>query len=701
MGKATDTQRSFMLGVVSEGFLEGDDIDLRKASLRDGKNVRVEATRTVIGRPGMEHTCLALNAAHTYEIRPDSEVVFGLMIGAGFLRVLDEDGVTVWEDMSAPWPTGLNVWVEGFREKTVIGWGGGLHVLAYDDGSWAFGDFSFAPAPGGEIAQPYWSFRGDLTMTPSALTGAITLTASAPFWTSAYVGQRVRYGAREVLITSITSNLIANGTVVSSLPPSYRIGLASTGDFRLGDAVIGADTGFQGLVTAVSGSDIDVVAITYYGGPDVSEKLSSPSGSSTVSSKTSIPPVASPLWDEPLMSPARGYPRAAASAAGRLTLVDFPQVPDVICMSSVRDITDFQTGAEDDDAITRQVGDNAPRFLHVVNAGDLILFSDRGLYYVEIRNGSILTPTTFNAVLFDKRSANSVRPAAIDDGVIFVETSGNAIGACLLDGNIYLKWSVRTISTYHSALINNPVRLCGPALASSRTEKYLFVVNADGTMAAMSWFGGFNVENIGFIPWDTEGQFKSASPMFGEYWFLVDRQVNGAATRMLERLNDDLVVDGAVLLSDATKIITALSGQTVQVCGDGWYAGERIVSNLGVVPDIAGLPSGGYIGHDFAAYISPWPFEYLQSQRAGMLKARLIRGSVSVQNTDRIYVRANKTRKEYGGPVFFEDVSAGLDGVTKVYRFNVVGNRDHPELEIGRSNPGRFRILAITQEVQV
>lgn len=701
MAKATDTQRSFMLGVVSEGFLEGDDIDLRKASLRDGKNVRVEATRTVIGRPGTDFVSLAGLYANVFEIRPGSGLEFGLVLANTFIRVIDEDGATVWEDLTVPWTSGGALWVEGFRERTVIGWEDGLYVLTYDNGSWTFGDFSFAPAPGGEIAQPYWSFRGDLTMTPSALTGAITLTASAAFWTSDYVGQRVRYGTREVLITSITSSLIANGTVVSSLPPSYRIGLASTGDFRLGDAVIGADTGFQGLVTAVSGSDIDVVAITYYSGPDVSEKLSSPSGSSTVSSKTSIPPVASPLWDEPLMSPARGYPRAAASAAGRLTLVDFPQVPDVICMSSVRDITDFQTGAEDDDAITRQVGDNAPRFLHVVNAGDLILFSDRGLYYVEIRNGSILTPTTFNAVLFDKRSANSVRPAAIDDGVIFVEASGNAIGACLLDGNIYLKWSVRTISTYHSALINNPVRLCGPALASSRTEKYLFVVNADGTMAAMSWFGGFNVENIGFIRWDTEGQFKSASPMFGEYYFLVTRTVNGSSVRMLERLNDDVVLDCCSLLTASADITATHAGVTAHVCGDGWYAGSRAVTSGGSVPDVSDLPAGGYIGRDFAAYISPWPFEYLQSQRAGMLKARLIRGSVSVQNTDRIYVRANKTRKEYGGPVFVEDVSAGLDGVTKVYRFNVVGNRDHPELEIGRSNPGRFRILAITQEVQV
>jgi hypothetical protein len=701
VAKATQTQRSFILGVVSEGFLEGDDIDLRKASLRGGKNVRVEATRTVIGRPGLEHVTMAEDCRDMIEIRPESDVRFGLVVGDGFLRVIDEDGAEVWEEDNAPWSDGSEVWVEPFREKTVIGWSGGLHVLTYDGGAWSFDDLEFSDAPGGELAQPYWSFRGDLTMRPSALTGSITLTASAAFWHADYVGQRVRYGGREIAITSITNSTVAAGTVVSKLPPSFRIELISAGDFRVGEAVIGADTGFQGLVTAVAGDEIDVVATTYFGGPEVDEKLSSPSGSAKVVAKTGISPVASPLWDEPLISPARGYPRAAASAAGRLTFVDFPQVPDVICMSSVRDITDFETGDEDDDAIVRQVGDNAPRFLHVVNAGDLILMSDRGLYYVEVRNGAILTPTSFNAILFDKRAANSVRPAAIDDGVVFVEASGSAVSACILDGNIYLKWSVRTISTYHSALINAPVKLCGPSLTSERPEKYLFVVNGDGTLAAMSWFDGFNVENIGFIPWDTDGVIKSAAPMFGDYWMIVDRESSGATSRRMERLNDSMNVDGAVMLSDEDAILEALAGATVHICGDGWYAGEREVSEAGDVPDSADLPDDAYVGRDFDAYVSPWPFEYLQSARAGMLKARLVRGSVSVQHAERIYVRANKTRKEFGGPAFGSDVSSGTPAITKIYRFNVVGNRDHPELEVGRADPGHFRILAITQEVQV
>ena len=701
MGKATQTQRSFILGVVSEGFLEGDDIDLRQASLRGGKNVRIEATRTVIGRPGMEHVKMAEGYRDMLEIRPESDVRFGLVIADTALIVMDEDGLEVWREDPAPWTDGSEVWAEPFREKTVIGWSGGLHVLTYDDGTWTFDDFEFSEAPGGEIAQPYWSFRGDMTLQPSALTGSITITASKRFFTTAYIGQRIRYGGREIEITSVTSNFLADGDVISSLPPSYRIELVSSGDFRVGDAVIGADTGFQGLVTAVVGAEIDVVSSTYFDGPEVDEKLSSPSGSSKVVAKTSISPAASPIWDEPLISPARGYPRAGASAAGRLTFIDFPKVPDVICMSSVRDITDFQTGAEDDDAIVRQVGDNAPRFLHVVNAGDLILLSDRGLYYVEIRNGAILTPTSFNAILFDKRAANSVRPASVDDGVVFVEASGNSVAACILDGNIYLKWSVRTISTYHAVQIKYPVKICGPSLSSERPEKYLFVVNGDGTMATMSWFGGFNVENIGFIPWDTDGAIKSASPMFGDYWMIVDRGQPGSVTRRLERLNDAMAADGAVMLSDGPGILEALAGATAHVCGAGWYAGEREVSEAGVVPDSDDLPDDAYIGRDFDAYVAPWPFEQLQTSRAGMLKARLVRGSVSVQHAERIYVRANRTRKELGGAVFGADVSEPVAPITKVYRFNVVGNRDHPELEIGRSNPGFFRILAITQEVQV
>lgn len=726
MAKQSVTQRSFLLGETREGFLEGGDLEIRQNSVRRGLNARVTATRTLKVRPGTRYVRTLVDAVDLIEIRPDSDSVFGLLINDSSLEVIDESGSLIFRVAAVPWESGADVWAETFRKDTIIGGAFGLYELTVEDGTWTFARFKFDIAANGDMAQPYWSFRQDLTMRPSARSGAITLTASGAIWTPAYVGQRVRYGQREIEITAYVSPTVVRGQVLSDLPPSFRVRLkAPPSGFRVGDTVVAQDTNFQGLISAIGndgGEDyLDVITTSYFGGPAGDEKISGPSATVEIRGAASIAPLASPIWDEPLMSPIRGYPRAGASAAGRLTLIDFPQVPDLVCMSSTRGIRDFQTGTRDDDGVARQVGDNTPRFLHIVNAGDLILFSDRGLYFLSLRTGDILTPSNFNIVQFDKRGANDVRPAAVDDGVVFVESSGASIAACILTGEASLRWSVRTISNYHSHLIRTPVKVCGPSLFAQAPEKYLFVVNSDGTMAAVSWFADFQADSVGFLPWETRGAFRTMSPIFGGYWAIVERTISGKAVRFLENLDDaapvdcaspilgtqrlaangaDLTVNGAPLLVGSSAA-TPLIGATVRVTGGGWDGGLRTVAADGTVPDVADMPEGSDAGLDFELRIEPWPVDQVENPRGGMLPARLIRGSVSVLHSGGFDVRANRMMRSFGGYRIGADLTQPPPPRTEVCKFSVIGRRDHPEIEIIRSAPTALEVLAISQEVQV
>ncbi|MCL5460087.1 hypothetical protein M3M33_15730, partial [Loigolactobacillus coryniformis] len=84
----------------------------------------------------------------------------------------------------------------------------------------------------------------------------------------------------------------------------------------------------------------------------------------------------------------------------------------------------------------------------------------------------------------DKRGANQVRPVAVEDAVVFVESSGESVAIAQLSGNVYLKWTVRAISALHAHLIQTPIKLCGPSLYSPLPEKYFFAVNADGSLVS-------------------------------------------------------------------------------------------------------------------------------------------------------------------------------------------------------------------------
>lgn len=696
--RQTVTQRSFALGELIDSFLEGDDLEARRASVRSCTNIRVTSARTAKARPGTLYRASVPTAEDVVEIRPANDVVFGLVVKDNALDIINSSGVVVQSFGSVPWVDASDVWIEPFRERTILGGSTFLYVLTYS-GSWSLTAFSFQTVAGGELAQPYWPYRTDVTIRPSAVTGAITLTASAALWSASYVGQRVRYGGREIQVTGYTSATVVSGTVISRLPPSFDITVTSAASFRVGDAVVGQDTNFQGLIVAIAGNVLSVVTIEFFDGPDVGEELSGPTGSSDVTVKASISPLTSPIWDEPLMSPLRGYPRAGSSANGRLALANFEGIPDLICLSSARDITDFEIGADDDDGILRQCGENAPRFLHVINAGDLLLFSDRGLYYVPLRDKGILTPSTFAAVAFDNRAANEVRPVRVDDGVVFVEGSGQTVSAALLDGNIYLKWSVRPISNFHAHLIKTPKKLCGPPIYSNSPDKYLFVVNTDGSIAAVSWLQDFGQENVGFVPWQTNGTFINVAPVFGGYWAIVDRVVGGAIVRHLEEFSDAAYLD-----SQATFMpgyLSHLPGLKVHIWNSGWYGGEIDVSSAGALVDNGNLLSGSEVGLNFEVSLSPWPVENIESERAGLLRARLIEVGVSVLDTLSFQCRTNRTTRTIEAYGVGDDTSVPPPLKTNIFRFSVIGNRDHPETEIIKHLPGPFHVLAITQEVQV
>ena len=71
MAKQTITQRSFIIGEPREEFLEADDLDLRLASLRMARNVRIKATRTIDQKLGSIYKREIAADYPIFEIRPN------------------------------------------------------------------------------------------------------------------------------------------------------------------------------------------------------------------------------------------------------------------------------------------------------------------------------------------------------------------------------------------------------------------------------------------------------------------------------------------------------------------------------------------------------------------------------------------------------------------------------------------------------
>lgn len=737
--KVSIPQRSFAYGELRPEFLEGDDLDFRQQSLQGAENARILATRIATSRPGLFFArTLDTTTKEVFEFEPVSDQRFAIVIQDALLLVLDENASEVVRFTGVPWSASTDVWHVDMGSYILFG-PAGLYALEYSDGTWTFGEFSFRQRISGEVATPFWAFEKSVEIQPSDVTGNVTITADTGVFTSDMVGGYIRYARQQIEVTEYTSSTIIKGDVVNELPPTYKVPVGNISGFREGEIIVSSEKDWNGQVIAIeadgtlSGDNpgyLTCVTLEVFEGPDHGSEPETVSGTSASSALVADPVKVSPgatnIWDEQLISARRGYPRSAANVRGRLVFVDFPEVPDLVAISSTREPSDFDAGSEDDDAIVRQAGDSAPRFLHAVNASDLVLLSDSGCYYVKTRDGQTLTPSNFYAVRFDQSGASTVRPALVDDGIVFVERSGNKLAAAVLDGNVYLEWSIVPISQYHDHLLNSPVKVSGPAQTAEFSEKYLFVVNSDGTLAVVSWSAEFGREAIGFVPWTTDGSFVDVAPVLGRYYALVDREINGSTVRFMERFSVDAMMDCAVESSAALQIsalttedgtaitteddteITAttpatshLGGKDVGVWWDDNYGGLVTLAADGSATDEPDGFSERQLGLPFTTTLQPWPVEYVESPRVGMMRARVSRLAVSVKDTVSFKVRRNGITTRIGAYDFGDDLSAPPSRKTKVYRFPVLGNKDHPVMEVFRDEPGPFTVLSLAQEVQV
>lgn len=730
--KRTITQRDFSLGCVVPELIEGDDTDIRRTSLLGGKNMRITRGRTLRHRPGLEFKMEVTADQNFYNMR-----VHNGTTQEQYVVVVENNGVTILNSSygeetaftGAPWGTTPDlVWTAQFGNTMVFG-GFEFYALSFDAGSWSFGAMAYPNNSESEASLPYWAFEPGVTLTPSDYTGTITLTASSAIFSSAWVGKRLRYSGREILVTSYNSVTSLGGEVTTELPPTFRITLTAADDMRgfaVGQVVTADTTDWSGIITSIDSGSRYIFAATLsrtavgdentgssYGGPDTSDELVGPNSNGAISAVTlQSAPAGIQIWDEQLWSDHRGWPQSGTEVNGRLAVCNFPAIPNLICVSSARNFNDFDTGVADDDAILREVGNRNPRFRHVVTGTDLILLADNSAYYVKTRDGEILSPSNFQAIEFSDVGASEVKPIPVEGGIVFIDNSRDSLSAAVLSGNVYLNWTTVDLTRFHSHLINSPIKLSSPADSTDLAERYLFVVNDTessgkwrasfnddpaGRLAAMSWYTNFGEERVGFVPWETTGDFVDAMPLFNRQHFVIQR----GDKRTLEAINPDYHLDGAIAASGvftSGERLAHLPAGTVRA----WANRESdILTNNEAGNTTTNPTKTNHIGLPFDVEIEPWPAEMVESPRHGMFKSRVIRAAIGVLDSVTFKFIRNSTTSVVPARRPQDSASDQPPLKTDVYRFNIFGNRVKPDMKILLDEPNPLEVTSITQEVQV
>lgn len=284
---------------------------------------------------------------------------------------------------------------------------------------------------------------------------------------------------------------------------------------------------------------------------------------------------------EDVWSSTRGWPRSATFHEGRLYFGGSKSRPNTVWGSRVIDYFNFDAGTGlDDEAVETTINTNQLNaIVNIVSGADLRIFSTGGEFIVVQSEDTPITPSNF--LVRPQTRLGSKAGVPIEDlngATIFVQRQGKAINAFQF-GNDTRSYQVQNIALLSSHLLNTPVDIAVRRSSSTDEADRLFVVNSgDGSMAVYSILTGQNV--IAPSKFTTDGEFIAIAVELSEVYAIVKRTVDSATVYYLEVFNSDFTLDSGVSGGAITTVqLGHLRGKTVNIIRDGISESAKTVSS--------------------------------------------------------------------------------------------------------------------------
>ena len=220
MPRIRQVKTTFTAGEVSRALLGRGDLRAYENGALTLRNVFIQPTGGITRRAGLRYIGTAAGAGRLIAFEFSTEQVYLLVLTDSLISVY-ANGAAV-TTLAAPWTA---------EQISNVAWTQSADTLlmTHPDvppkkltrsagGVWALNDWSYITEGSGAVQQPYYKFSDpDVTITPGATTGSITLTASASVFTADHAGTRMRIGGKEVSVTAYNSPTVLTATVIETL----------------------------------------------------------------------------------------------------------------------------------------------------------------------------------------------------------------------------------------------------------------------------------------------------------------------------------------------------------------------------------------------------------------------------------------------------------------------------------------------------
>lgn len=698
--KIEGSQRDFSAGEVDVELKRGDENPILKAGVRQMSNWRILNSKAVTNRPG--RSILYTQDGRTERVLIAAGVTYDLCFGNdGSLKIRDSTGAVVASQPAAtyPWLTATLksiVWCAVPRDvidtDIIITFPGMVPQIARwsaSAGAWSFLLFSFSLSSN-SFNMPFLRIAPvGVGMQPSAITGSISVTTDSAYFLPAMAGRIVRWLGQQIRLDTYVSTTVFNATVLADLPLSETVTInPSKGTYTAGDILIGS-TGLEAeVVTVVSVGATSVLVVNYMSPARdfaVGESVTGPAGTGTVAGVVLAGPQNSTQWDEAVIDAYRGYPASCFFDQTRLGFCNIPGAPSGIAWSAIGSYDNFAVGSAPENGMFELVpGKSQVLFVVPGPESSEFVFCDNALYYIPISVTNPLKPGSVAFNLLSKDGSASVQPRAVQEMLVYINAGQTNVMGVVAPGAYNRPFETRNLSELHSHLFNTPFCIAAPTATASFEERYLYVVNTNGTVVV----GKYATESgqikgvVGWCPWSSPtGVVKNVAAHNADVIFSSVYTVPGAAqVNVAEILDPTRYLDAAVSVNSAPGgfSFSSWNGGTVTLMDQATRPmGDYQVSGGSVVPQGVGgenLASAQLVaGQSWTAILEPFAPDAApgQSMHQRMFKRRISRMAVYVINSTGFLMA-----RLFSGPV--TRTSPALGTVMNQYRVTTYNQDDDP-----------------------
>ena len=646
MARFVSMQTNFTSGELDPLVRARVDIDAYNNALETAKNIICQPQGGVTRRPGTKFINeLTGSPANGFRL-----VHFEFSVGDSYMLCFTNDTMFVYKDKAlvhTEASTGIPsamldkmCWTQSADTLIVVheDYNPVKIVRGASDTDWTVSTITFDSIP--NYAFNLVSSNPAGTITPSDVSGKITITASSAVFSSGNVGQYINANpqGRAKIVEFLTTTTV---NVVTEFP-FFDTSAVANGQWEL-------ETGYEDV------------------------------------------------W-----SSSKGWPRTVTFHQGRLYFGGSKSRPSTIWGSKVALFFDFEAvEALDDDAVEATLDTNTFNAItDIISGRDLQIFTTGGEFAVLQDNITAITPSNFFLSTTSRNgSKEGIRVQQLESGILFIQRQGKALST-INYSDTTLSYQTSKVSLLSGHLLKGPTSMDIRRAVATDENDLLLIVNAtDGSMTAYSLLQSQNV--IAPSEFTTTGSFIDVGVDITDIYTVTKRADSGSDKYYVEVFDDNSLTDcGVIGTTSATANMAHLGAATVNCISDGYVELNQTVPGGGTITFSNPPTASSECGLPISVEIKTMPVEVkMQSGTRIGFRKRIVEVNALLFETQNIVINNNLVPIRSLGSGALDSAVAEFTGTKTLH--GILGYNNNGQITVTQSAPLKLTLLGLEYKVAV